>query len=432
MLVCNSKKVLKGDTFIALKGEKYDGHNFILEAIKNGASKVICEHGNYDVDTVIVQDTKKFLIEYLKLHCPKLKFIGITGTNGKTTTAYLIYKALNMLNIKCAYIGTIGFYLDEKIKDLENTTPSMLELFDLINLAKIKDFEYVVMEVSSHALMQGRCDYISFNYAIFTNLTQDHLDYHKTFNNYALAKQRLFKELCHGKNIINNDSNYAEFFKVGDFVTYGFNKSDYIINYDNEMKINGCKYEMSLIGKHNVYNMSCVIILLKLLEIEEKKIFEIIKELTPPPGRLDVINYKTNKIIIDYAHTPDALENVLKTCINIKHNKLIIIFGCGGNRDKKKRHIMGKIASKWADYFILTNDNPRFENPNMIVKDILSDVEDTNYEIILNRKKAIEKGIQLLQNNDILMVLGKGHEKYQIVKDKKIYLSDYEEIKKYI
>ena len=178
MLKSNSKDINKGDTFIALKGTKYDGHDYVNEAIKNGASMVIVEHGNYPVTTMVVKSTIDYLNTYLKVLMPKINIIGITGTNGKTTTAYLIYQALNELNIKCAYIGTIGFYLDKKIRDLNNTTPGNLELFDYINKAYESGYQYIVMEVSSHALKQGRCNFIDFSYASFTNLTEDHLDYH--------------------------------------------------------------------------------------------------------------------------------------------------------------------------------------------------------------------------------------------------------------
>ena len=430
MLKDNSKDIKPGDIFIALKGYRSDGHKYIKDAIKNGAKMIICEHGKYDVQTVICDDTKEFLNSYLKLFYPKIKVIGITGTNGKTTTAYLIYKALNMLDIKCAYIGTIGFYLDKKIKDLDNTTPSSLELFNMMNLASLNNFEYLVMEVSSHALNQGRCDFISFDYSIFTNLTEEHLDYHKTMECYAKAKQILFKDLTKGISLINNDSKYANYFKFHNFYTYGFSASDYNISVDKNINVNNNVYKTRLYGKYNVYNMSCVIILLDLMKIPYKKSKNVIGKLLAPEGRMEIIKYKSNKIIIDYAHTPDAMKNIINSLE--KYRKLYIIFGCGGNRDKLKRPMMGKIASESADYLILTNDNPRYEDEIKIIADIKKGILKNNYEIILNRQKAIEKGIQLLKKNDILLVLGKGHEKYQIIKNKKIYFSDLDEVLKCI
>lgn len=433
MLKTNSKEVVKGDTFIALKGNTYDGHDYVLEAINNGANKVIVEHGKYDVETILVKDTHEYLNSYLHSLMPNIKMIGITGTNGKTTTAYLIYNALNMLNIKCAYIGTIGFYLDKKIKDLNNTTPESIETFSYILKAYELGYQYVVMEVSSHALKQKRCDYINFDYCFFTNLTEDHLDYHKNMDDYLQSKQHLFKDLCKGINIINNDSDYSQKFKINDYITYGFNKSDYTLNNnDNTIYVNNNKYQTNLIGKHNVYNMSCVVILLKLLKIDEEKIENVIKKLKSPKGRLEEIKYHSNLIFIDYAHTPDAVLKVLETVLKIKHQKIITILGCGGNRDPYKRPIMGKIALEKSDYVIFTSDNPRFENPNKIIKEMIGKSKNNNYEIIVKRKKAIERGIQLLKKNDILLVLGKGHEEYQIIKDKKRYFSDQEIVKKCI
>lgn len=433
MLKSNSKEIKEGDTFIALKGKTYDGHDYVLEAIKNGATKVIVEHGIYDVATIKVKNTLKYLNDYLHSIMPNIKIIGITGTNGKTTTAYLIYKALNMLNIKCAYIGTIGFYLDKKIRDLNNTTPGNLELFSYIKKAYDENYKYVVMEVSSIALKQGRCDFIDFTYSYFTNLTEDHLDYHKNMKNYLNSKKILFKKLTKGISIINNDSNYANKFKINNYITYGFNNSDYKINnVKDKIIVNNNVYKTNLIGKHNVYNMSCVIILLKILNIDENKIKKTIKKLTPPPGRLEQIKYKTNLIFVDYAHTPDAVLNALNTVSNINHNNIITILGCGGNRDPYKRPIMGLIASNNSNYVIFTSDNPRFEKPNDIIKQMISKIDNSNYEIIVNREKAIERGIQLLKKNDILMVLGKGHEDYQIIGNNKLYFSDLETIKKYI
>lgn len=429
MLKDDSRKIKKGDIFIALKGTLNDGHDYIDEAIKNGACMVICEHGDYNCDTICLNDTKKFLNNYLKLYFPDIKVIGITGTNGKTTTAFLIYQALNMLDVKCAYIGTIGFYIDKKICDLKNTTPSSLDLFEMINEAYESGCKYISMEVSSHALDQGRCDFINFDYAFFTNLTRDHLDYHYTMENYALAKQKLFKNLSK-LNIVNIDSPYKDYFLVNNYITYGFNLSDYRISNNNGFYLNQDKYITHLYGKYNLYNISCVIILLQLLNIDKKKIKQVIKKLKAPEGRMKTIKYKNNTIIIDFAHTPDAMENVIKSLD--KYNHLYIIFGCGGERDRGKRPIMGNIATKYASYTIITNDNPRGEDENDIVRDILSGIINDKYEIELNRVKAVQKGIQLLEKNDILLLLGKGHEKYQALKNGDVYYSDLEEVLKCI
>ena len=215
MLKCDSRLIAEGDTFIAIKGELNDGHQYIEDAIAKGAKRIICEYGNYEVETIRVASTKEYLIKYLKENMPNIKIIGVTGTNGKTTTCYLIWQIFNKLGVKCAYIGTLGFYLDKKIKDLNNTTPGSIELFNLINEAYNQKYEYVVMEVSSQALAQNRVDFISYDYAIFTNLTQDHLDYHKSMENYIIAKQRLFHLLkSSGVSLINNDDLYVKYFEI--------------------------------------------------------------------------------------------------------------------------------------------------------------------------------------------------------------------------
>ena len=436
----NSKKVKKGDIFVAIKGQNNDGHKFIKEAIQNGASKIIAQYGTYEIETEIVENTRDYLINYLKdnyyNYIKDLKLIGITGTNGKTTTCYLIYQALNKLGIKCAYIGTIGFYMDEKIEDLNNTTPDIIELYKIFIKCKENNYNYIVMEVSSQALDMHRLDTLYFDYAVFTNLTQDHLDYHKTMANYAKAKQQLFKKLKeNGKTIINVDDEYHKYFINDNSITYGFNKSDYQIeNYKlyidkTIFKMNNEEYQTNLIGKYNIYNILVCIIILKELKIYNEN---IINKLESPIGRIEKIKYKNNQIIIDYAHTPDAVSKIITNMKELKPNNIYTIIGCGGNRDKTKRKIMGKIASDLSDFVIFTNDNPRNEKPDKIINDIIEDISKHNYQIIKNRKKAIKKGIQKLKENDILLVLGKGHEEYQIIKNKKRYFSDKKTVLKYI
>lgn len=425
MLKCDSRLIDKGDTFIALKGTVEDGHHYIEEAISRGASKIIAEYGDYSVDTEIVLSTKKYLEEYLSNNLPNIKIIGVTGTNGKTTTCYLIWQMFNKLNIKCAYIGTLGFYLDKKIKDLTNTTPGSVELFNLINEAYDYGSKYVVMEVSSQALSQERVNFVDFDYAIFTNLTQDHLDYHKTMKNYVEAKQRLFYLLKEkGIGIINYDDVCSNYFQINNYLTYGYSECDYQISGNDKFKINDEEYEMNLIGKYNIYNMTAAICLFYQLGYNHQDLYKVVSSCTPPEGRMDII-YKNNKMaIVDYAHTPDAVLNILECLKTLKYNKIITVMGCGGNRDKSKRPIMGDIATSNSDYVIFTSDNPRDEDPMSILKDITINLDKKNYEIESNRENAIKKGIQLLEKNDILIVLGKGHEKYQIIKNKKIFFDD--------
>lgn len=435
----DSRKIKKGDTFVALKTLNNDGHQYIEDAIKNGATTIVAEHGLYEVDTLIVNDTKEYLVKALKEEyyeeIKDLKLIGITGTNGKTTECFLTYQAFIKLGKKAAYIGTIGFYVNgEKIKDLANTTPEINEIYEMLLYAKENDAEYVMMEVSSHALSMNRVEGLEFTYAVFTNLTKDHLDYHLDMKSYALAKQKLFKMAK--KAIVNVDDDYKNYFllKDNDNITYGFGEADYqILNY--EMSSDGSKFTVktkkeefeiatSLLGKYNVYNLLVTVILLMKEQVEIDKIKELIPTLKAPNGRMDTIFYETNRIIIDYAHTPDAVENILKAVKELNPNHIYTIVGCGGNRDKTKRPEMAKIATSLSTCAIFTNDNPRLEDPNDIIEDMIKNLENTNYEVIINRKNAIIKGIQMLENNDILLVLGKGHETYQIIGKERLEFDD--------
>lgn len=437
-LKVDSRKIKKGDTFLALRGVKTDGHNFIKDAIKNGASKIIAEECLYKIDNLIVKDTREYLIEYLdslyKEKFKNLKIIGITGTNGKTTTAYLIYQALNKLGYKCAYIGTIGFYMENKIKDLNNTTPDIYDLYEMLNECASNNCLYVTMEVSSHSLAMNRIGKLNFDYAIFTNLTKDHLDYHDDMNNYALAKQKLFKKIK-GKAIVNYDDENKNYFLLeNDNILYGFNGGKYKINNYKishlktyfELKIddNIYKFDTKLIGKHNIYNVLCTIIVLLEENFKISEIKKVISNLSAPDGRMDTILKDNNQIIVDYAHTPDAVKNIIQSSIELKPNRVITIIGCGGDRDKTKRPEMALIATSLSNYVIFTSDNPRSEDPNDIINDMLQKLDNNNYEIEVNRKNAIIRGIQMLEENDILLVLGKGHETYQIIGDVKYPFDD--------
>ena len=437
----DSRKIKKGDTFIAIKGITNDGHIFIEDAIKRGAKKIIAEKGDFSVETMLVKNTREYLEKYLKENVynkiKDLKLIGITGTNGKTTTSFLLYESLNKLDIKTAYIGTIGFYIESEVRNLSNTTPDILELYEMLLECKTKNITHIVLEVSSHALSYNRVGDLKFDYALFTNLTRDHLDYHETMENYAKEKQKLFSKIkSNGKAIVNSDDEYKNYFICleNNNFTYGFKDADYkIVSYnisDDESKFEVksndkfYKFESKLIGKYNIYNLVAAITVL--FEMGFTDIEEIIKNIDPPIGRMDKVRYNNNTVIIDYAHTPDAVLNIIKCSKEITKGNVYTIVGCGGNRDKTKRPIMGEIATKYSDYVIFTSDNPRFEKPNDILNDITKKLKKNNFEIIEDRIKAIEKGMQKLKNSDILLVLGKGHENYQIINGKKIHLDDRE------
>lgn len=427
----DSRKVVSGDIFVAIRTLNHDGHNYVEDAIMRGATKVVVEEGEYSVDTLVVDDTRVYLAQYLKEHyygqIKDLKLIGMTGTNGKTTTCYLIWQALNKLGIKTAYIGTIGFYMDDFVMGVQNTTPEILELYEMFLMCADNGCEYVVMEVSSHALDMGRVDGLLFDYVLFSNLTEEHLDYHSNFRNYALAKQKLFYQLkSNGKAIVNVDdpSSYYYILDENDTVTYGFSHSDYQIildsmNFQNSIFSILCdntitEYSSKLIGKYNLYNLTCVIILLQII-VGDVDLSSIISHIKAPKGRMDTIVYQDNQIIIDYAHTPDAVSSILSTILELKPNHVYTVIGCGGERDKYKRPMMADIACTFSDMVIFTSDNPRSEDPYKIIDDMIQSLDKNNYKIEINREKAIIMGVQMLEKNDILLVLGKGHETYQVI-----------------
>ena len=443
----DSRKVVKGDTFIALKGNTVDGHDFIDSAIKNGAEKIICEHGKYDVDTINVSDTHEYLKDYLVNNYSKefenLKLIGVTGTSGKTTTCFLTYQILNKLGIKTCYIGTIGCYIDNDVVELSNTTPDILELYNLLLTAKEKGCKVIVMEVSSHSLAEERIKGLKFDVCAFTNLSQDHLDFHKTMEEYCKCKVKIINYLKdNGKIIVNVDDEYSKYFICDKSLSLGINGSNYKIkefhmentHTDILFNVNNDSYEVrtNLIGKFNVYNYLTSLALINNLGISVNDIINVTDSIHAPVGRAQIVKVGTSIAVIDYAHKPDAVSKIIPLFREVTKGKIITIIGCGGDRDPKKRPIMGNIATSLSDYVILTNDNPRTEDEKLIMKDILEGITTDNYEVIYDRKDAIKKGISMLKDNDCLLILGKGHEDYQIIGRTKIHLSDYEEVIKNI
>ena len=390
----NSKK--GNNIFVSLNNK------YIDDAINNGFKKIIVSKSKFKA----VKSTRKYLEKYLKKYYYKqikdVILIGVTGTNGKTSTSYLIYQALNLAGIKCSYIGTIGFYLENDIKKLNNTTPDICDLYEMIIESINCGCKAVVMEVSSHALKLGRVNTLKFDYAILTNITEDHLDFHKTYKDYYKTKMSIFKKLKKKGT------------KISDIKIENYDINNDYFKYNNKI------YNTKIKGEYNIKNIIPSIIILDKMNIDSRK---IIPQLCLPPGRMQIINYKNNSIIIDYAHTPDAMEKIISTVKLMNHNKIITIFGCGGNREKEKRPKMGEIASLLSDYVILTNDNPRDENPKEIIREIKQNMNN-NYKIIYDRKKAIQEGIKMLKENDVLLILGKGHEEYQIIDNKKIFFSD--------
>ena len=420
-ITCNSKEVKKDYLFIAIKGNNVDGNDFIEEAMKKKACYIISDsrEGENILKINNINELKADLFyKFYDYPQKKLKIIGVTGTNGKTSTAFIIYNLLNKLNHKCMYVGTLGIKDGEYVRDTNNTTPDCDLLSQELYKAVKRKTKYVIMEVSSHSLALDRIKLIDFKGAIFTNLTHEHLDYHVTMANYCLAKQKLFNNLSK-ESFANNENHIRNILRGLEGIKFDLG------GYEN---INS-----KLLGIINVYNLSAAFLTLIELGIEEDNIKEAIKNIDTVSGRLEKIYSNNFSVILDYAHTPDAMEKVLLEIKPLVANKLIVMFGCGGNRDKTKRPIMGEIATTYADVTYITSDNPRFEEPMLIIKDILKGCKNEKKIVIEeNRELALRKALAEIQSGDILMVLGKGHEEYQIIGDEHIELSDKKMICKWL
>ncbi|MDD5594815.1 MAG: UDP-N-acetylmuramoyl-L-alanyl-D-glutamate--2,6-diaminopimelate ligase [Candidatus Omnitrophica bacterium] len=451
-IACNSKGIKPGYLFVAIKGNKDDGNKFIEEAIKNGANCIVAQVPGAGCQVsektcfIEVKDARKALAklaaQFYGHPSGKMKVIGITGTNGKTTVTYLLEAILKANQIHPAVIGTINYRFKNKIIPAKNTTPGPLELQLLFYEMGQEGVEYAIMEVSSHALAQERTAGIKFQSAIFTNLTQDHLDYHLTMEEYFSAKSRLFKDCSPSAiKIINNDDAFGRRIKeeVSEkIITYGIeNKSDYMAQdlklgiKESEFTLSGPqmkeKIKTKLIGRHNVLNILAAVSWANQEGIDPQVIRNAIERFPGVPGRLErVDSRKDYAIYVDYAHTDDALKNVILSLKQISSQKLIVVFGCGGERDKGKRPKMGKVVTELADYAIITSDNPRSEDPDGIIKDIVRGIHKDNYCIIPGRKEAIKKALSIAAPGDIVLIAGKGHENYQIFKDQTIHFDDRE------
>ena len=447
----DSSKVKKNYIFFAIKGNRFDGNNYIEKAIKKGASAIISEKKlskkNNDVIFIHTSNVRKLLSEfsYKFFNSKPKRFIAVTGTNGKSSIADFYYQILSLNSKKVASIGTIGLRYKDKKKSLLNTTIDPIQLGSILNFLKKKKIENVILEASSHGLKQNRLDGLSFDIGIFTNLSHDHLDYHKTMKDYFNSKLYLFKKLTKkGGNIIT-DSTIPEYRKIKNISLQKKLNLNLILSkkngielisqrFDNEkqnleIKFNNKKYnfELNLIGKIQIKNILMAILAAHKSGLEIKKILRIIHKIKSVEGRLEKVgNIRNNsKVILDYAHTPEALELAL---LNLKEqfpeSKINLVFGCGGDRDKRKRFFMGRIAEKYSDKIFLTDDNPRYEDPNKIRRDIKKGIKDVIIEEIPNRKHAIDKAIQNLKSGDLLLVAGKGHEKIQDYGKKKLFFSD--------
>ncbi len=444
----DSRKIKPGDTFVAIRTVASDGHKYIENAIAAGATKVVCEYGDYSVETIHVEDSRKYLDNYLETTYKEvfdnMNIMCVTGTNGKTTMAYLYYQALNLLGEKCAYLGTLGFFLPKgKMYKLDNTTPDICEVYEAIVSAYNDNCKYFAIEASSQGLVQHRLDTLHYDYTVFTNLTRDHLDTHKTMENYALAKRKIFEDLKEsGKAIINFDDERCSYYSLekNTNVTYGLKGGDYqVTNYSFSLdgtnftlKHDNKEYDfhMKLVGEYNIYNILPAIIILHDLGFSFEEIMEVAPKLNNGKGRMEMIKYNTNLIVVDYAHTPDGLEKIIGTFNAFTKGNIYVIFGVRGSRDREKRPEMTRIVMKYAKKTIITTNHLNQEDINQIVGDLLKGVTSDDYEVILDRREAIEKGISYLKDNDVLLILGKGHEDYLNLGDHTIHFDDVEEVNK--
>ena len=444
----NHSDVKEDGIFFCIDGEKSNGTEYVNEAIKLGAVAIVVKSeifGLKNITQVIVKDVRKTMslmaCNFYNNPAKKLKVIGVTGTNGKTTTTHMLSGLLNGLGKKSAIIGTNGIrYFDKKI-DTGMTTPDPIELQKIFFEFVKAGIEYVCMEVSAHAIFYNKLDGFIFEMIIFTNLTEDHLDFFKSMEEYFNAKKKIF-ETSHTKiALINIDDNYGKkLFNSINIPKYTYSiyrdsnfRASILVykNYNQWFYYNNQKLKSKFLGEFNVYNLLSAISCIDLLGVQVKNLQEIIDLLEEVDGRVNKIVIKNKLFIIDYAHTPDGLENILKLCLELKMDKkLISVFGCGGNRETQKRSKMGEISSKYADLTIITADNPRNEPLEIILNDIEKGCVNNNYVVIKDRTEAIKYADKFSKSGDIILIAGKGAENYMEINGRKIPYSDFDEIKK--
>ncbi len=449
----DSQQVKPGDVFVCISGFKTDGHIFAEDALENGAVAIVAEKQieNVAATVVIVENTRLALAhmaaEYFDHPYRKFKLIGVTGTNGKTTTTYLVKTILESLGQKVGLIGTNQNMIGDEVIPSRHTTPDSLELMQLFSRMAEEGVETVVMEVSSHSLALDRVAACKFDIGAFTNITQDHLDFHETMESYIKAKARLFE--MSGIGVINADDlaspklledcdleviKYSTENKDGlfaDNVVYKADGVEFDLNYNGKQE----RVSLSIPGKFSVYNALTAAGCCLALGINLTMIAKGLKSASGVKGRIEVVKTNTDyTVIIDYAHTPDGLMNILSTIQGFAKGRIITLFGCGGDRDKTKRPEMGKIAGNLSDFCIITSDNPRSEEPSEIIKDILVGIEETDceYKMIENRFEAIEYALDNAKTDDIILLAGKGHELYQVLKDRTIVFDEREIVLKLI
>lgn len=441
----DSRLVEEGFLFVCIKGATFDGHNVAKEMLEKGAVAVVCEYDLGLKSQIIVDNSRTvyspICANYFGNPAEKLKLIGLTGTNGKTTTTFLVKQILENSGKKVGLIGTVQNMVADEIYPAHYTTPDPHDLQQLFAKMVDANCEYCVMEVSSQALAQGRVDGIHFLIGAFTNLTQDHLDYHKTWENYFNSKRILFENCDIAVTNVDDENGL----KIVDglncrIITYATDniQSDYTAR--NVMfSSNGVKYELvgdrigrvncPIPGRFSVYNSLCAATIALAIGIEFESVLSAISQSQGVKGRIEVVPTNTDyTVIIDYAHSPDGLENIITSLKEIAKGRVVTVFGCGGDRDKTKRPKMGKIAAELSDFCVVTSDNPRSENPTLIIQDVLEGMKDskTPYKVVENRKEAIAWAMNNAKADDIILLAGKGHETYQILPTGTIHFDERE------
>ena len=459
----DSRKVVPGTLFFCLSGVHVDGHDFIVEAVRRGAVAVVVERDVADVadDTITiikVEDTRvamQVIVPcFFEYPGHKLRMIGVTGTNGKTTTTYLIRDILRKAGHKVGLIGTIQTLIDNRALPIKNTTPDVIELQSTLAEMLNSGMAYVIMEASSHALALNRVAGCEFDVGIFTNMTQDHLDFHQTFENYIEAKAELFRGLNKPTNmktgktaVINFDDSAGTIMAQNaacPVISYAVKNAGSLTADNVTVRETGSSFQvkgpfgtmelrLAITGMFNVYNVLAAVGAALAEGVNPEVIKQALENFTSVPGRFELVQAgQPFTVIVDYAHTPDGLENVLKTAKQFAQGRIIVVFGCGGDRDRTKRPIMGKLAVQYGDIVLATSDNPRSEDPEKILTDVevgikaalCADKTGKRYEVIIDRRQAITQAIRLANAHDVVLIAGKGHETYQILQDKTIDFDD--------
>lgn len=442
----DSRKVRNSSAFVCIKGKRNDGCDYARKAVERGAAVVICDR-DIGVKNCIVVDNAR---EAYAIMCAnyygnchrRLKMIGVTGTNGKTTTSFIIKKILENNGYKVGMISTVEVVIGNEKYPADYTTPDPSVLHRYFYMMKMAGCDVCVMEVSSQALAQKRTYGINFDIGVFTNLSREHLDYHGTMEDYAKAKALLMKSS--DVSVINSDDDWAQFMKEnakGKVVTYGINsqsdlKAENIkLDFDKveySLTLNGESFDIAynVIGRFSVYNSLAALAVGIIMKADMKRAVKAVAETGNVKGRVEKIkNSRGINVLIDFAHTPDSLKNVLKTVKDIYDKRLITVFGCGGDRDKSKRAVMGRIACEYSDLVYVTSDNPRTENPDKIIDDIVKDLDKGSYIRITDRTQAIKAALAEAKEGDTVLIAGKGHEKYQILGKEKIHFDEREIVK---